>query len=100
MAGREREREGERSMSSVFPETSMCKPISILRTTGFPFIVKLVTVVFVTYCEDSLVSIAKIQEGEGISNSIRSPNTLECLGSRAQAEEFAPDRRGPYPGSQ
>lgn len=87
-------------MSSVFPDTSMCKPNSIMRTTGFPFIVRLVRVVFVPYYEDSLVSIAKIQEGEGISNSVKSPNTLECLGSRAQAEELASDRRGPYPGSQ
>lgn len=58
----------------------MCKPISIMRTTGFSFIARLVRVVFVTYYEDSLVSIAKKQEGEGISNRVRSPNTLECLG--------------------
>lgn len=82
-------------MSSVFPDTSMCKPNSIMRTTGFSFIVRLVRVVFVTYYEDSLVSTAKIQEGEDISNSVRSPSS-----SRAQAEEFASDRRGPYPGSQ
>lgn len=51
-----------------------------MRTTGFSFIARLVRVVFVTYYEDSLVSIAKKQEGEGISNRVRSPNTLECLG--------------------
>ena len=41
--------------SSISPGTSTCEPISIIRTTEFPFTVKLVKVVFVTDYEDSLV---------------------------------------------
>lgn len=45
-----------------------------------------------------LDSIAKIKESGGVLKSTRSFNTLESVGSRTQLEEFALDRRGPYPG--
>lgn len=51
--------------SSVSPGTSTCEPISIIRTTEFPFTVKLVKVVFVTDYEDGL---APLQRDRGVYN--------------------------------
>ena len=55
----------------------------------------LVRVSFVTIDRDNLISSAKIQEREGIVN-----HKLMRIASSAQAEEFATDRRGPYPRGQ
>ena len=51
--------------SSVSAGTSTCEPISIIRTTEFPFTVKLLKVVFVTDYEDSL---APLQRDRGVYN--------------------------------